>query len=155
MLIRVLSVSLVIYLLFMIVLFADLSTAQPHTSVRDSSFYKHIDAEEPEPRRAQQLLIWCSHRAMTELGEESAKTSAPLGNGANNPGKDPPPISADDIQLLKSVEEDIIKMLAEGKVDTNVYSPPEDSETPTQLKENEQNVQNRAREVRFNVHIQK
>ncbi|KAF7794758.1 hypothetical protein EIP86_005896 [Pleurotus ostreatoroseus] len=128
---------------------------QPHTSVRDSSFYKHIDAEEPEPRRAQQLLIWCSHRAMTELGEESAKTSAPLGNGANNPGKDPPPISADDIQLLKSVEEDIIKMLAEGKVDTNVYSPPEDSETPTQLKENEQNVQNRAREVRFNVHIQK
>ena len=44
--------------------------------------------------------------------------------------------------------------LAEKRIDTNVFSPPED-EVSGQLKENEQNVRNRAREAKFNAHIQK
>ena len=128
--------------------------AQPHTSVRDSSFYKHIDVEQPEPQRAKQLLIWCSYRAMNELTGEQTQLSSTPRRSSTIPGKDPPPLSSEDVQLLKGVEEEIIRMLAESKIDTNVFSSPEDPGTPVQLKENEQNVKNRAREVRFNEHIQ-
>ena len=125
--------------------------ATPHTAVRDSNLYKHIDIEQPEPQRAKQLLIWCSRRAMDELTEEQSAAR----QGSSNPGKDPPPVIADDVKLLKGVEDEIIRMLAEGKLDTNVFSSPEDPGGPEQLKENEQNVRNKAREVRFNAHIQK
>ncbi|KAI0091077.1 Mis12-Mtw1 protein family-domain-containing protein [Irpex rosettiformis] len=131
--------------------------AQPHTAVRDSSFYKHIDVELPEPQRAQQLLIWCSHRAMNELVEkntQAATASSSLPNG-KDPGKDPPPLSAADMMLVKGVEENLVRMLAEKRIDTNVYSPPDDGETSMVLKENEGNMRNRAREARFNAHIQK
>lgn len=127
--------------------------AQPHTSVRDSSFYKHIDVELPEPQRAQQLLIWCSHRAVTQLLEENAQLPSSR-RSAKDPGKDPP-LSDEDAKLIKEVGEDLVRMLAEKKIDTNVYSPPGGDDTPRQLKENEQNVRNRAREVKFNAHIQK
>ena len=50
-----------------------------------------------------------------------------------------------------------MRMLAEKKVDTNVYggagSQNGDAQRPA--KENEQNVKNRAREARFNAHIQR
>ncbi|PSS32065.1 hypothetical protein PHLCEN_2v2172 [Hermanssonia centrifuga] len=127
--------------------------AQPHTSVRDSSFYKHIDVELPEPQRAQQLLIWCAHRAMSELSEANTADSSSKRSG-KSPGKDPP-LPAEDLQLVKGIGEDLIRMLAEKKIDTNVYSQSEDSDAPRQLKENEQNVRNRLREVKFNAHIQK
>lgn len=128
--------------------------AQPHTSVRDTSFYKHIDVELPEPQRAQQLLIWCSHRAMSEMTEQNGHALATSQRNSKNAGKDPPGLSEEDMRLLKGVEEDLVRMLAERKVDTNVYSHPGDDEAPRQLKENEQNVRNRAREVKFNAHIQ-
>ena len=132
-------------------------SAQPHTAVRDSNFYKHIDVELPEPQRAQQLLIWCSHRAMNELVEQNTRTAATPSSQLNgkDAGKDPPPLSSADMLLLKGVEENVVRMLAEKRVDTNVYSPPDDGETSMILKENEGNVRNRAREARFNAHIQK
>ncbi|THG97165.1 hypothetical protein EW026_g4780 [Hermanssonia centrifuga] len=132
---------------------AHVGIAQPHTSVRDSSFYKHIDVELPEPQRAQQLLIWCAHRAMSELSEANTADSSFKRSG-KSPGKDPP-LPAEDLQLVKGIGEDLIRMLAEKKIDTNVYSQSEDSDAPRQLKENEQNVRNRLREVKFNAHIQK
>ncbi|TCD61829.1 hypothetical protein EIP91_007846 [Steccherinum ochraceum] len=125
---------------------------QPHTSVADSTFYKHIDVDLPEPQRAQQLLIWCSHRALTELSEDQQSSSRRRGRSA---GKDPPPISPDDMQILKGVQEDVIRMLAEKKIDTNVFSPAGASKTPQVLRENEQNVMNRERETKFNEKIQK
>lgn len=130
---------------------AHISSAQPHTSVADSAFYKHIDVELPEPQRAQQLLIWCSHRAVGELTEKPPNSTS--GKGSKAAGKDPP-LSKADIQLLKGVQDDVIRMLAEKKVDTNVFSPSGDG-TSRSLKPNEQNVKNRARESRFNAHIQK
>lgn len=92
---------------------------------------------------------------MNELAEEGSRSSSTSRQSSNNHGKDPPALSADDMQLLKGVGEDVIKMLAENKIDTNVFSSPDDSEAPVQLKQNEQNVKNKAREVRFNAHIQK
>ena len=90
--------------------------------MRDSSFYKHIDVELPEPQRAQQLLIWCTHRAVNELADQSAQEASSR-RSTKDPGKDPP-LSQEDIQLLKGVGEDLVRMLAEKKIDTNVYSRP-------------------------------
>lgn len=62
-------------------------------------------------------------------------------------------MSAEGVQLLKRVQENVIKMLAEKQVDTNVYGAADAGDRPK--KENEQNVKNRAREIRFNAHNQR
>ncbi len=90
---------------------------------------------------------------MSELSEANTADSSFKRSG-KSPGKDPP-LPAEDLQLVKGIGEDLIRMLAEKKIDTNVYSQSEDSDAPRQLKENEQNVRNRLREVKFNAHIQK
>ncbi|KAL4064226.1 Mis12-Mtw1 protein family-domain-containing protein [Scleroderma yunnanense] len=130
--------------------------SQPHASVSDSSFYKHIDCDLPEPQRARQLLIWSAARALTRLSEplsSSTKPSKPPSKGANNSyGKDPPPLDDDKKALLRTVQEDFIRMLAERKIDTSVY-PRNKTPSKTNLKPNEQNVKNRAREVTFQKHI--
>lgn len=128
--------------------------SQPHTSVADSSFHKHIDGELPEPARARQLLIWCSHRAMN-TPTDSAQGSSSKRRESKKSGKDPPPLSDEATALLKRVQEGVIRMLADKKIDTNVYSAEDDREPSRPKKENEQNVKNRAREIRFNAHIQR
>ncbi|KAI0925492.1 hypothetical protein AcV5_008214 [Taiwanofungus camphoratus] len=130
--------------------------SQPHTSVSDSSFYKHIDGDLPEPSRARQLLIWCSYRAMNEPPEQAPQASSSKRRESKNSGKDPPPLSGGGMQVLKRVEERVIKLLAEKNIDTNVYrSGGERADAEKPKKENEQNVKNRAREIRFNAHIQR
>ncbi|KAH9830289.1 Mis12-Mtw1 protein family-domain-containing protein [Rhodofomes roseus] len=126
--------------------------SQPHTSVSDSSFYKHIDGDLPEPARARQLLIWCSHRVMNQLEQPEASSSKR--REPKDSGKDPPPLSVEGAQLLKRVQESVIKMLAEKLVDTNVYGATDAADSRPK-KENEQNVKNRAREIRFNAHNQR
>ena len=64
-------------------------------------------------------------------------------------------MSEGDLQLLRGVGEDLVRMLAERKIDTNVYSEAGEEDEPRQLKPNEQNVRNREREVKFNAHIQR
>ncbi|KZT00942.1 uncharacterized protein LAESUDRAFT_664952 [Laetiporus sulphureus 93-53] len=126
----------------------------PHTSVPSSSFHKHIDQDLPEPARARQLLIWCTHRAMTESPEQRQALSSILGE-QQRPGKDPPPLSAQGAQVLTRVEEKMIRSLAEKRVDTNVYGVVESEDTAKPKRENEQNVKNRAREIKFNAHNQR
>ncbi|KZT67919.1 hypothetical protein DAEQUDRAFT_365617 [Daedalea quercina L-15889] len=126
--------------------------SQPHTSVSDSSFYKHIDGDLPEPARARQLLIWCSHRAMNQA--DQLEVSSSKGRAPKKPGKDLPPLSVEGRQLLKRVQDSVIKMLAEKQIDTNVYGSTDAGDTRPK-KENEQNVKNRAREIRFNAHNQR
>ncbi|KAI1797063.1 Mis12-Mtw1 protein family-domain-containing protein [Ganoderma leucocontextum] len=130
--------------------------SHPHTSVSVSSFFKHIDCELPEPQRARQLLIWCSNRAMNELADQASQASSSK-QASTNSGKDPPLLSTAQAEVLKRTEESLMRMLAEKKVDTNVYggggSQNGDAQHP--LQENEQNIRNRAREARFNSHIQR
>ncbi len=93
---------------------------------------------------------------MNELSDQSPHASSSRERSTNS-GKDPPPLSTTQAQILKATEETLIRMLAEKKVDTNVYggagSQNGDAQRP--LRENEQNVKNRAREARFNAHIQR
>lgn len=133
---------------------AQRGAAHPHTSVSVASFFKHIDSELPEPQRARQLLIWCSNRAMNELADQAPQASSSRRKSTNS-GKDPPPLSSAQADILKRTEESLIRMLAERKVDTNVYGGAgSQSGDGRPLKENEQNVKNRMREARFNGHIQ-
>ncbi|KAF8972269.1 hypothetical protein BDZ97DRAFT_1752852 [Flammula alnicola] len=59
-------------------------------------------------------------------------------------------------QLLKSLQDDLIRMLAEKRVDLSLYSSEASSSKQPQedLRENEQNVRNRQWEVTYTQHIQ-
>lgn len=120
--------------------------AQPHNSVSESSFYKHIDCDLPDAERVRQLLIWCSSRAAS-----NSTTSSP-----KDPPQALPPLSAQGIQLLKSVQDDVVRMLAERKIDLSLYPPEASGSAVTEpQKENEQNVTNRGWEVTYGTHIQR
>ncbi|KAF8554457.1 hypothetical protein OG21DRAFT_1508894 [Imleria badia] len=131
--------------------------SQPHASVNDSSFYKHIDCDLPEPQRARQLLVWSAARAVSRSSEASSSTKPlkPPSKSSSSRGKDPPPLDDRRKQILKTVQEDFIRILAEKKIDTSVYGHGEDGKSVRDgvLKPNEQNVKNRAREVTFQQHI--
>ncbi|KAG6917734.1 hypothetical protein DXG01_001385 [Tephrocybe rancida] len=119
---------------------------QPHKSVADTSFYKHIDADLPDSDRVRQLLIWCSARA--------ASTSSP----ATNPDPPPPPLpklSAKAGQVLKATQEDIIRKLAERHIDLSLFGGHEEKETDKELAANTQNVTNRTWEGVYGSHIQR
>jgi hypothetical protein len=115
--------------------------AQPHNTVSESSFFKHIDADLPDPERIRQLLIWCSLRTL------SANTSSK--------STDLPPLNDEALKLLKLGQEDVVRRLAEKKIDVNTYSSNPNSQPQGELCENEQNVRNRMWEVSYTNDIQR
>ncbi|KAL5526291.1 hypothetical protein ACEPAF_8014 [Sanghuangporus sanghuang] len=123
----------------------------PHTSVSDNSLYKHIDPELPESQRIRQLLIWVASRAKEALSSRGGKRKA---NDAPPPDANLPPLPPGGAELLKEIEDDIIQQLAEKKIDTSAYSGPSGVNGSWKLKENEQNVKNRAREKLFTEQIE-
>lgn len=132
---------------------------QPHATVSDSSFYKHIDCDLPDPQRARQLLVWSAARAMTRISEasSSSKSQSKSKASSSGSGKDPPPLDEHRKQILKTVQDDFIRMLAEKKIDTPVYGHGLDGQVGGEqnLKPNEQNVKNREREIKFREHIER
>ncbi|KAG1804902.1 Mis12-Mtw1 protein family-domain-containing protein [Suillus plorans] len=132
---------------------------QPHATVSDSSFYKHIDCDLPDPQRARQLLVWSAARAMTRISEasSSSKSQSKSKASSSGSGKDPPPLDEHRKQILKIVQDDFIRMLAEKKIDTPVYGHGLDGQAGGEqnLKPNEQNVKNREREIKFREHIER
>ena len=70
------------------------------------------------------------------------------------PVPDLPPLPSGGEEFLRDIQEALIKRLAERKVDTNPYAAPNSEAGPSwKLKENEQNVRNRAREKLFTEQI--
>ncbi|KAL0953316.1 hypothetical protein HGRIS_004563 [Hohenbuehelia grisea] len=128
--------------------------SQPHNSVSESSFYKHIDCDLAEPERVRQLLIWCSSRA-------AASYMSPLSSSHPSSSKAPPPqlplLSTKAASALKTVQDDLVRMLAERKLPIRLYySPAErDAEAEGKKKENEQNVKNRQWEQTYSGQIQR
>ncbi|KAG2153986.1 Mis12-Mtw1 protein family-domain-containing protein [Suillus clintonianus] len=135
--------------------------AQPHATVSDSSFYKHIDCDLPDPQRARQLLVWSAARAMTRISEaltsSSPKSQSKSKASSSGSGKDPPPLDERRKQIMKTVQDDFIRMLAEKKIDTPVYGHGPDGLAGDErnLKPNEQNVKNKEREIKFREHIER
>ncbi|KAG6853876.1 hypothetical protein C0991_000483 [Blastosporella zonata] len=123
---------------------------QPHNSVADTSFYKHIDADLPDSDRVRQLLIWCSARAA------AASPSSPS-SSSTNPDPPPPPLpalSAKAEHALKCVQEDIVRQLAERRVDLSLFGNHEEKEPQGELAANKQNVTNRTWEGIYGGDIQ-
>ena len=123
---------------------ADLCIAQPHSNVSDSSFYKHIDSDLPDVERLRQLLIWSSYRsAATSQAAASSSKSSTL-----------PRLSAKASRALKAAQEEVIRMLAERKIDISVSSHSGARSTPSEeLRENEQNVRNRQWHLKYTNQI--
>lgn len=117
------------------------SEAQPHNSVSETSFYKHIDADLSDCERIRQLLIWCSLRTLS-------------GNPSSNSG-DLPALNGEAVKLLKLAQEDVVRRLAEKKIELDFYSSGSSSQAQGDLRENEQNVRNRKWEVSYTNEIQR
>ncbi|TFK36727.1 Mis12-Mtw1 protein family-domain-containing protein [Crucibulum laeve] len=134
---------------------------QPHNSVSDSSFYKHIDCDLPESERMRQLLIWCSLRASgSTLGINSSTPSKSKPRPPPASTTSLPPLSAKSQGLLREVQDDLVRMLAEKRIDLSLYGPEASGSGSKNveeeiLKENEQNVRNRKWEVTYTEHIKK
>ncbi|KAG6837984.1 hypothetical protein H0H93_008378 [Arthromyces matolae] len=120
---------------------------QPHNSVSDSSFYKHIDSDLPDSDRVRQLLIWCSARASFSPPSPSDPTSSlpPLSS-----------LSTSAHAVLKATQEGIIRRLAERRVDLSLFGASDQVAEPLgKLAENRQNVTNRTWEGVYGRHIQR
>ena len=127
-------------------------TDQPHSSVSDNSLYKYIDIDLPDSERIRQLLIWSSLRSATT---STPSTPNPPSSSSRQPLPPLPPLSAPALQVLKNVQEDIVKTLVEKRLDLSHYDPEASSSQTKQkdLLENEQNVRNRKWEVIYSDYI--
>ncbi|KAH8991190.1 Mis12-Mtw1 protein family-domain-containing protein [Lactarius akahatsu] len=112
---------------------------QPHPSVNDTSLYKHIDSELPDPDRARQLILLCAARAPLPAPRE---------------GKDPPSqLSEKGVKLFQDMKDDLLLLLAERKIDLKGMrsdEPGSATNRGVEVRANEQNVNNRGRTTRFN-----
>lgn len=137
-------------------LYCHQSLAKPHASVSDTSLYKHIDTDLPEAERIRQLLIWTTSRALEPLSAAAANGRGRKSLSSKRPpDQDLPPLPPGGDQLLREVEAELIRQIAEKRIDTSGYGgPSEGSSSAWALKENEQNVRNRAREKLFSEQIE-
>ncbi|KAH9055010.1 Mis12-Mtw1 protein family-domain-containing protein [Lactarius vividus] len=119
---------------------------QPHPSVNDTSLYKHIDSELPDPDRARQLILLCAARAPLPAPRE---------------GKDPPgQLSEKGVKLFQDMKDDLLLLLAERKIDLKGMrndEPGSATNRGVEVRANEQNVNNRGRTARFKdaIHLAK
>ncbi|TFK27921.1 hypothetical protein FA15DRAFT_665933 [Coprinopsis marcescibilis] len=146
---------------------------QPHNTVSESSFYKHIDADLPDVERIRQLLIWCSLRAANSYtkappppatpGPSSSYSAPPSTSSSTStlPAPTLPPLSAEAQAALKTMQDTFVRHLAEKKVDLfggvrdGAGKDAANTNGTDQLRENEQNVRNRKWEVTYSSHIQR
>ncbi|KIK94457.1 hypothetical protein PAXRUDRAFT_142814 [Paxillus rubicundulus Ve08.2h10] len=113
---------------------------------------------QPLPRTPQihSLLAWSAEQAMSRMAEATSSSAKPLkppSKSSTSRGTGPPPLDDRKKLILKNVQEDFIRMLAEQKIDISASSRASKGETSEGEAPNEQNVKNRAREVTFQQHI--
>jgi kinetochore protein Mis13/DSN1 len=94
---------------------------------------------------------------LSEASSSSSKSQSQSKASSSGSGKDPPPLDERRKQILKTVQDDFIRMLAEKKIDTPVYGHGLDGQAggEQKLKPNEQNVKNKEREIKFREHIER
>ncbi|KAJ3039357.1 hypothetical protein HK097_002862 [Rhizophlyctis rosea] len=78
----------------------------PHMTIDPADFYRHIDAEQSEPVRMRQLLLWCSQRIMEE--------NRPAEGEADN----------ETLKAFRKVQEEVIVGLISKQINTSWYHRP-------------------------------
>ncbi|KAF8072295.1 Mis12-Mtw1 protein family-domain-containing protein [Lyophyllum atratum] len=133
---------------------------QPHPTVADTAFFKHIDTDLPDAERVRQLLIWCSARASsstttTTTASSSSSSSSHTAGSSSNPPPPLPPLSVKAATALKATQDDIVRKLAERKVDLSLFGGRDEVEEEGggEKKANAQNVTNRTWEGVYGGHI--
>ncbi|KAI0052344.1 hypothetical protein FA95DRAFT_1553684 [Auriscalpium vulgare] len=116
---------------------------QPHSSVEEKAFHMHIDRDLPESSRARQLLIWCAARTEADAGP------------SRKPRDQLPPLDANGARLVKDLRDAAIRMLAEGRIDTNVMSPAGSDAGSRKLAPHQDNERNRAKKAQFTADIER
>ncbi|KAJ7930305.1 Mis12-Mtw1 protein family-domain-containing protein [Mycena leptocephala] len=94
--------------------------ALPHPKVDEECFYKHIDRDLPDAEQLRQLLIWSASRA-------ASSSSASL-----------PP---EDASALKAITDDMVRMLAERRLDLSLFAPDDEDAPKGTNAQNEKNKQ--------------
>ncbi|KAL7409656.1 Mis12-Mtw1 protein family-domain-containing protein [Mrakia frigida] len=100
----------------------------PHAQVDTSSFYKHIDGEEPEAIRMRHLLVFVGKRVASTLastGSVDGSAGPPpdvKGKGKAKASSSSASRTKDGEIIAAEVMEDVLRMLVKAKVDTNPQS---------------------------------
>ncbi len=109
--------------------------AKPHPSVESTNFYEHISPELPEALRIRQLLVWCADRAVTV--PSGSKSRLPALSNANQ-------------KVLRSLQDDFMKDLCLGKIDTSVTLERDAAGNKrNKVKDHPRNLINRKQEATF------
>ncbi|KKA28542.1 hypothetical protein TD95_002245 [Thielaviopsis punctulata] len=112
-------------------------SALPHKEVKESEFYKHIEAEGlPEPRRMKQLLTWCGERALSEkpsLG--SVDSNAVLG--------------------ARAIQDQLLKDFQNKSEFSDWFSREDTDAPPVVLKPNPRNVEHEAKIAQLETKVKR
>ncbi|KAF8339920.1 Mis12-Mtw1 protein family-domain-containing protein [Cantharellus anzutake] len=103
----------------------------PHPTVEPKQYHRHISAEIPPPQRMRQLLVWTSSYAHSQASS-SSKRSLPV-------------LSAESTRILRRVQDAVIRQLADGSINTSVYSTKGKEGRSQPLKSNPRNIKNQER----------
>ncbi|KAJ3083021.1 hypothetical protein HK102_001324 [Quaeritorhiza haematococci] len=84
--------------------------------LRGKRYYRHIDAEQPDPVRMRQLLVWCAQRAMSS-GKSKPGSGTETGETVVEEGVD----AKEADSIAKMVQAKIIDALSNKKINTSWY----------------------------------
>lgn len=112
----------------------------PHESVPSDRFYRHIDADLPEPVRARHLLVWCARRAAAQKMME----------GSTSKGKGTSKLSSQDQAMVASIQDKVLKQLMDLRIDIPLYETGrEKKNTDQRLEDDPANIRNREAKERL------
>jgi hypothetical protein len=58
----------------------------PHQSIDTQDFYRHIDAEQSDPVRMRQLLLWCAQKSQSKTSKQAIQLNLPSKKNKPNDG---------------------------------------------------------------------
>ncbi|KAL1923461.1 uncharacterized protein VTP21DRAFT_8441 [Calcarisporiella thermophila] len=107
--------------------------AVPHPEIDPKDFYRHISPEIPPPQQMRQLLVWCARRCINSQPETSNAT-----------------------RIAKSIQEDVINALMNGKINTSWLHRINDGaqeDITTEKKPHPQNVVNAQKRIEYQERV--
>jgi hypothetical protein len=54
-----------------------MNVALPHQSIDTKDFYRHIDADQSDPVRMRQLLLWCAQKSQSKASKQAIQLNLP------------------------------------------------------------------------------
>ncbi|KAI8817687.1 Mis12-Mtw1 protein family-domain-containing protein [Fimicolochytrium jonesii] len=93
----------------------------PHETIEPENFYRHIDAEQSDPNRMRQLLVWCTERSMNMPLAESIKIVKSHEEGK---AEELPELDGHLKAILRDVQKEVIEALSARQINTSWYHRP-------------------------------